>query len=401
MADLAYSLRHLTFAPIIIISHHRVASRGLESLRPEKMDPTFTEFDQRFVLGEIIKASDLDVGTLVDFICKHNVQPNWVRMQLPCGRNLLQVWKAAEVMFNAPLNPPPTAHFAPLKRKSLGDLHEHNSKRLATSPIDQQPPPLPPIMHAPQPLHAHSPLNASRNVSIQPRPASNGYQLNSPTTAPQPITPALSQSIGRKRGRPSKADKEAQARASGSAVPIPGAPLPSLAPHPASQHLHAPSPPNNSPAGPNVSTQSRYISGHDSYAPNQAARGQFTPASAEDTRGANVRWRDPMTVASHLPTGEKRDLRAVSDSIVQKISVESRTIDRPERSPSVSNLITPTDDGGGTAGIAGRHSPAIHSVAARHAIYGNNASSGTQSAAENESRPVHERGTHTPVSNPA
>ncbi|KAI6380415.1 hypothetical protein MCOR25_001610 [Pyricularia grisea] len=368
------------------------------------MDPTFTEVDQRFVLGEIIKASDLDVGTLVDFICKHNVQPNWVRMQLPCGRNLLQVWKAAEVMFNAPLNPPPTAHFATLKRKSIGDLNEHGSKRLATSPIDQSTPPLPPIMHAPQPQHVHSPLNATRNVSIQPRPASNGYQ-QSPTAAPPPMTPALPQSIGRKRGRPSKADKEAQARANGSAAPMPGAPLPSLAPHPVSQHLHAPSPPNNSPAGGNTGTQSRYITGHDPYAHSPSSRGPFAPNPAEDaSRGsASVRWRDPMTVASHLPTGEKRDLRAVSDSLVQRASAESRSIERPERSPSVSNLITPTDDGGGMSGIAGHHSPVAQSVAARHAIYGNNGSTGTQSTAEHENRPVsgHERRTQTPVSNAA
>lgn len=110
-----------------------------------------------------------------------------------------------------------------------------------------------------------------------------------------------------------------------------------------------------------------------------------------------------MTVASHLPTGEKRDLRAVSDSLVQRATADSTSIERPERSPSVSNLITPTDDGGGMPGISGRHSPVAQSVAARHAIYGNNGSTGPQSAAEHENRPVsgHERRTQTPVSNAA
>lgn len=40
---------------------------------------------QRFVLGEIIKVSNLDIATLVEFIKTHNVEPNWLSMQLPGG----------------------------------------------------------------------------------------------------------------------------------------------------------------------------------------------------------------------------------------------------------------------------------------------------------------------------
>lgn len=40
---------------------------------------------QRFVLAEMVKVSQMDVGVLVDFIKSHEVQPNWLLMQLPGG----------------------------------------------------------------------------------------------------------------------------------------------------------------------------------------------------------------------------------------------------------------------------------------------------------------------------
>lgn len=40
---------------------------------------------QRIVLAEMIKVSQVDVGVLVDFILSHEVQPNWMYMQLPGG----------------------------------------------------------------------------------------------------------------------------------------------------------------------------------------------------------------------------------------------------------------------------------------------------------------------------
>jgi hypothetical protein len=41
---------------------------------------------QRFVLAEMIKASHMDVGILVEFIKHHEIQPDWLSMQLPGGR---------------------------------------------------------------------------------------------------------------------------------------------------------------------------------------------------------------------------------------------------------------------------------------------------------------------------
>jgi hypothetical protein len=34
----------------------------------------------------MIKLSQLDVGVLVDFVKAHEIQPNWMHMQLPGGR---------------------------------------------------------------------------------------------------------------------------------------------------------------------------------------------------------------------------------------------------------------------------------------------------------------------------
>ncbi|KAH9900387.1 hypothetical protein F4778DRAFT_139013 [Xylariomycetidae sp. FL2044] len=160
------------------------------------MDTTFSDDEKRFVLGEIIKVSSVDVHTLVEFIKSHNIEPNWMSMQLPNGRNMNQCFGAVDNMFQFKY-PPPN-----FKRKSLSDLVDHPAKRRAV-----EPPPLAP---------------AARN--IQPRPPSNGY-------AP-PALPGTSSTVtvtGKKRGRPSKADKEAQARAvysrSTEYAPITPAPL--------------------------------------------------------------------------------------------------------------------------------------------------------------------------------
>ena len=40
---------------------------------------------QRFVLGEMIKASSIDVVYLVEFIRQHDIEQNWLHMQLPIG----------------------------------------------------------------------------------------------------------------------------------------------------------------------------------------------------------------------------------------------------------------------------------------------------------------------------
>jgi hypothetical protein len=113
-----------------------------------------------------------------------------------------QCFGAVENMFQAKFPPP---NLTSLKRKSLSDLADHPAKRQAiVAPAE--------------------PLATSARV-IQPRPPTNGYSQVAPVSVNSPgLTPS-----GKKRGRPSKADKEAQARASYSRslefAPITPAPL--------------------------------------------------------------------------------------------------------------------------------------------------------------------------------
>jgi hypothetical protein len=103
---------------------------------------------------------------------------------------------AVENMFHVKFPPPNVSNLS--KRKSLGDLVDHPTKRQAiTAPFE---PPLAPI-RALQPRPPLAPPHAPPNA--------NGYPL--------PVNPISTTqggpTTGKKRGRPSKADKEAQAQA--------------------------------------------------------------------------------------------------------------------------------------------------------------------------------------------
>ncbi|KAI5926406.1 hypothetical protein F4810DRAFT_536512 [Camillea tinctor] len=175
------------------------------------MDTTFSDDEKRFVLAEMIKVSTIDIHTLVNFIKAHNVEPNWMLMQLPGGRNMNQCLGAVDNMFQAKF-PPPNLN----KRKSLGDLVESSAKRQAImAPLE---PPLAPAR------------------VIQPRPPPpNGYSP-APSIGNSPAATTTMTTTGKKRGRPSKADKEAQAQARAASysrpteyapiTPAPLAPLP-------------------------------------------------------------------------------------------------------------------------------------------------------------------------------
>ncbi|KAI1495589.1 hypothetical protein F5X99DRAFT_425929 [Biscogniauxia marginata] len=155
------------------------------------MDTTFSDDEKRFVLAEMIKVSTIDVHTLVNFIRAHNVEPNWMSMQLPgVGRNMNQCLGAVENMFHVKFPPPNLSNF---KRKSLSDLVDHPAKRQAVmAPVE---PPLAPAR------------------VIQPRPPPpNGYSP-APSIGNSPASTTTMTTTGKKRGRPSKADKEAQAQA--------------------------------------------------------------------------------------------------------------------------------------------------------------------------------------------
>ncbi|KAK4236394.1 hypothetical protein C8A03DRAFT_35700 [Achaetomium macrosporum] len=155
------------------------------------MESLFNDAEKRFILAEMIKISQLDVGILVGFIKAHGIRPDWLHMQLPGGRTLSQCLHAAESMLDVPMQPPPMV--SPLKRKSLGDLDDYAAKRQAVeSPGEssRQGLPLGPnVQPYPQP------------VNIQPRPNGNSPASLAPSISAAPYNPAVT---GRKRGRPPK-----------------------------------------------------------------------------------------------------------------------------------------------------------------------------------------------------
>ncbi|KAK1756023.1 hypothetical protein QBC47DRAFT_400927 [Echria macrotheca] len=195
------------------------------------MESSFTDVEKRFVLAEMIKASQMDVNVLVDFISKSGIQPDWMLMQLPGGRNMNQCVRAAEAMFNMSIQPPA---ISPLKRKSISDIGEHAAKKQALgSPGEVSP------YSIPRNVSTHSP-GLPPPVNIQPRP--NGFAPATISNAP-PVTP-ISQNVvlpPRRRGRPPKA--ETLARQGGSQTihyapispaPIAPSPIQTIAPRPQS-----------------------------------------------------------------------------------------------------------------------------------------------------------------------
>ncbi|KAK0711482.1 hypothetical protein B0H67DRAFT_291491 [Lasiosphaeris hirsuta] len=203
------------------------------------MESSFTDAEKRFVLAEMIKASHMDVTVLVNFIKLHDVEPDWMSMQLPGGRNMSQCLRAAEGMFHMPFPPPAIS----LKRKSVGDLGDHASKKQAVGSPGDSPYAVPRTVSTQLP-------GAGQPVNIQPRP--NGYPLalNAPTT---PITPITQNVVlpPRRRGRPPKAESQARQSVSQTAhyQPISPAPIaPSPAPAPAPALAFTPRPHSPAPA---------------------------------------------------------------------------------------------------------------------------------------------------------
>ncbi|KAF6836935.1 hypothetical protein CMUS01_05201 [Colletotrichum musicola] len=193
---------------------------------------SFTDVEKRFILAEVIKTSNLDVGRLVEFLRSYNVEPDWLKMQLPGGRTMEQCISVTGQMFRGPMRMPD------LKRKAVNDLLEHPPKRPAmASPMEPpaqlpMPSPLAPasqgsatysnLMPISSILPAPAQLHNTTLANIQPRPANVGMdagkvsnrfpspiqsqQQQQPPPPPPAVPPA------RKRGRPSRADKARQLR---------------------------------------------------------------------------------------------------------------------------------------------------------------------------------------------
>ncbi|KAG7124237.1 hypothetical protein HYQ44_002080 [Verticillium longisporum] len=150
------------------------------------MDTQFTDDEKRFILSEMIKQSRLDVDILVNLIKGFKeFEPDWLKMPLPHGRTVNQCLEAADAMFQTTVERPN------LKRKSMGELQEVPFKRRvlpASLGHSTQPSTLTPAAQLP----AQSLLNQSSFLA----------EILSASPGPQ-----TSPKLGRKRGRPSNADK--------------------------------------------------------------------------------------------------------------------------------------------------------------------------------------------------
>ncbi|KAH6850014.1 hypothetical protein B0I37DRAFT_352547 [Chaetomium sp. MPI-CAGE-AT-0009] len=196
------------------------------------MESVLNDTEKRFILAEMIKLSDVDIGVLIHLVKSHDIQPNWLHMQLPGGRNMSQCLHAAETMFNTPMPPP---LISPLKRQSLGDLSDYgpNKRQAIASPGEVSPRgfPLGPNTQ---------PASGAQPVNIQPRP--NGFPSGLPAPTPSvsasPYNPAPT---ARKRGRPPKSAQSAwQVSTYQNITPAPHPSSPAFAPQPHSPRLPAP-----------------------------------------------------------------------------------------------------------------------------------------------------------------
>ncbi|KAL6414701.1 hypothetical protein AUP68_01233 [Ilyonectria robusta] len=175
------------------------------------MGSPFTDEENRFLLAEMIKANRLDNEIIKKFIKANGIDPNWMQMQLPLGRNMNQCLQAAEHMgFERRAWP---------KRKMSDDQSEPAAKRIALPGGLEQ-----------QVMVAVAPSTTSTHVAILPRPASSSAEI--PSIIAPPVAPSTAP---KKKGRPARADK-ARFR------PI----LPQhIAPRPVEQRQHSPHSPHS------------------------------------------------------------------------------------------------------------------------------------------------------------
>lgn len=244
-----------------------------------------------------------------------------------------QCMRAASSMLDTDVNIPTMPNLK--KRKSADLLGDQAQKRLASMPhvLYQPRPPSQPQAQTP-PLPQPSP-QLPHQINIQPRPppdakqpASEGYGVFQSKAPSNGYNVFQSNPAGRKRGRPSKAEKEAQARANASSLamtgPVPISPKPTIQ---STQGQGAPTPPLPGP----VPSYSTY-----------AAVPTAPPADSRDPRGGGVGQKLPP-----LKAYQEYPERAAS-------AINS------EKSPSIGNLVTsdpPADQQhrGDSAQISGPH----------------------------------------------
>ncbi|RFU73081.1 hypothetical protein TARUN_9173 [Trichoderma arundinaceum] len=148
------------------------------------MAASFTLEEKRFVLAEMIKCSTVDIERLARFVELHVLDPKWMTMQIPLGRNLEQCMHVASLLSTAPSHRPAMSQNDHLTNNGMSQPRQIAPR---TSPSGQTPGPMP-----------TSPVN------IPPWQPADGVEDRRPLPYEVP-----SAQPPRKRGRPSRVDRQA------------------------------------------------------------------------------------------------------------------------------------------------------------------------------------------------
>ncbi|KJR80783.1 uncharacterized protein SPSK_05337 [Sporothrix schenckii 1099-18] len=326
------------------------------------MDTSFDDREKRFILAEMVKASHLDVSAVISFVKHFNISPDWHEMQIPHGRTINQCRQAAASMGietppmftqqhhqqqlqqpgpqysqqhrqqseqqNSTVAQQHQQHRAPQQPQHLQNLQHQQQQQHQRRQLQQQSPfqvPAPvakrksssassenvPKRQAVSPTDINGP---SRARSIQPRPPpANG--ASSERQTPGAIAPPT-QTLRKKRGRPSRADKIAQAQAAG----LTNNPFPFLAPAGKSPSINTP------PAG-QPATMNNY--GQPVNFPPQIRSARIHSPAVEVTAEAS-----PIPPSGYLKPAEDRKLAPLKhETSPTGLKSDDALPDRPKTPP--------------------------------------------------------------------
>ncbi|KFY69585.1 hypothetical protein V498_10448 [Pseudogymnoascus sp. VKM F-4517 (FW-2822)] len=140
----------------------------------------FTEYEQRFLLTEILKTSNIPVDALLSVLKEQNFDPNWEDVGLPAGRNVKSC----------------ATELANLNSSLSGDSNLDSAKQTSRG--------IKRTLSASAFYGPATPATKTREIKPKPAAASNG------TDKPAAATPATGSA--RKRGRPSNAELAQRAK---------------------------------------------------------------------------------------------------------------------------------------------------------------------------------------------
>ncbi|KAG5665192.1 hypothetical protein KAF25_009317 [Fusarium avenaceum] len=158
--------------------------------KDQTMEP-FNDQEKRHLLAEIIKHSQISVQVLESLVKSRGVEPNWMQVQLPNGRNMAQCLQTAHEMDILQRGTKRKAPGDSPEAQGSDDIHVPNSRELR---LDLQLPTTP-GSHANMQRLSHLQQSLSSELSPPPkkkkgRPAYAGREVsNQQPFSPRPIAP--------------------------------------------------------------------------------------------------------------------------------------------------------------------------------------------------------------------